>query len=72
MKESAYKAVYPYARPTWKDFTFHPLSPDGAEKPMLQYHTRHPIQGSWNFHASVSHDGDFVFTTVIVEAPVVP
>lgn len=58
-------------RPTWKDFTFHSLSSDGARKPYLEYHPSLHSQNQlmWKIHASVSHDGDYVFTTVIVEAP---
>ena len=68
IKEAAYKAVFPTIRPTWKEFTFHPLSDDGNRKPLLEYH---PLETSsisvGKFHASVSHDGDYVFTTVFVE-----
>ncbi|KAI9067626.1 4'-phosphopantetheinyl transferase [Trametes sanguinea] len=66
VKEAAYKAVYPAARPTWKDFTFHSLSSDPLRKPTLEYHSRSP-NTPWSFHVSVSHDGDYVFATVLVE-----
>lgn len=69
VKEAAYKAVYPLARPTWKDFTFHSLSADGLRKPMLEYHTRDLAARLWKIHTSVSHDGEYVFATVLVEAP---
>lgn len=69
MKEAAYKAVYPLARPTWKDFTFHSLSADGLRKPTLEYHFSDRVAAAWNFHASVSHDGDYVFTTVLLDGP---
>ncbi|KAH9894324.1 4'-phosphopantetheinyl transferase [Cubamyces lactineus] len=69
VKEAAYKAVYPVARPTWKDFTFHSLSSDGSRKPFLEYHSKERESSSWKFHTSVSHDGDYVFATVLVEAP---
>ncbi|RDX53199.1 4'-phosphopantetheinyl transferase [Lentinus brumalis] len=68
VKEAAYKAVFPVVRPTWKDFTFHSLSADGTRKPLLEHH----LQGDkllGRLHASVSHDGDYVFTTVLVETP---
>ncbi|KAI0773873.1 4'-phosphopantetheinyl transferase [Fomes fomentarius] len=71
VKEATYKAVFPVFRPTWKDLTFHSLSSDGARKPYLEYHpglhSHNQLMGK--IHASVSHDGDYVFTTVIVEAP---
>ncbi|KAI0637867.1 4'-phosphopantetheinyl transferase [Trametes polyzona] len=67
VKEAAYKALFPLARPTWKDFTFHSLSPDGLRKPMLEYHTDDEAAFSWKLHASVSHDGDYVFATVLAE-----
>ncbi|KAL7282161.1 hypothetical protein ACG7TL_003630 [Trametes sanguinea] len=66
IKEAAYKAVYPMARPTWKDFTFHSLSSDGLRKPTLEYHINSQ-DTPWSFHASVSHDGDYIFATVLVE-----
>ena len=65
VKEAAYKAVFPVLRPTWKDFTFHPVSNDGMRKPLLEYHSKGVLG---KVHASVSHDGDYVFTTVLVEA----
>ncbi|KAI0334704.1 4'-phosphopantetheinyl transferase [Cubamyces sp. BRFM 1775] len=69
VKEAAYKAVYPAAHPTWKDFTFHSLSGDGSRKPFLECHLKERESLSWKFHTSVSHDGDYVFATVLVEAP---
>lgn len=66
MKEAAYKAVFPVVLPTWKDFTFHSLSTDGTRKPVLEHHSQGPkLLG--RMHASVSHDGEYVFTTVLVE-----
>ena len=68
IKEAAYKAVFPTIRPAWKEFTFHPLSDDGNRKPLLEYH---PLETSsisvGKFHASVSHDGDYIFSTVLVQ-----
>ncbi|KAI9001255.1 4'-phosphopantetheinyl transferase [Trametes punicea] len=66
VKEAAYKAVYPLARPTWKDFTFHSLSDDGIRKPTLEISAK-DHEASWTFHTSISHDGDYVFATVLVE-----
>lgn len=60
--------MFPVVRPTWKDLTFHSLSTDGTRKPMLEYHPQgEKMLG--RIHASVSHDGDYVFTTVLVETP---
>ncbi|KAI0771920.1 4'-phosphopantetheinyl transferase [Trametes elegans] len=67
VKEAAYKAIFPHARPTWKEFTLQSLSNDGLRKPLLEYHPSRPNVSSWGFHISVSHDGDYVFATVLVE-----
>ena len=69
VKEAAYKAVFPVLRPTWKDFTFHSLSSDGMRKPYLEYHHNGPEYPLGAIHASVSHDGDYVYTTVLIETP---
>ncbi|KAI0751418.1 4'-phosphopantetheinyl transferase [Daedaleopsis nitida] len=69
VKEAAYKAVFPALRPTWRDFTFHSLSDDGTRKPFLEYHPNGQENVLGTVHASVSHDGDYVYTTVLVEAP---
>ncbi|KAF5393965.1 hypothetical protein D9757_000086 [Collybiopsis confluens] len=64
LKEAAYKAVYPTFRPTWKDITYHSLGElETASKPCLSYKS-HP---NLTLHCSVSHDGDYVFATVIAE-----
>ncbi|KAI1792860.1 4'-phosphopantetheinyl transferase [Ganoderma leucocontextum] len=68
IKEAAYKAVFPF-RPTWKNFTYHSLSADGQRKPWLEYHSGASGQSLGEIHASVSHDSDYVFTTVLVETP---
>ncbi|KAF8826675.1 4'-phosphopantetheinyl transferase [Lentinula edodes] len=64
LKEAAYKALYPNYRPTWKDLTYYPL---GAiklgSKPVLSF----KYQQDLSFHCSVTHDGDYVFATVVVE-----
>ncbi|TFK43597.1 4'-phosphopantetheinyl transferase [Crucibulum laeve] len=68
VKEAAYKAIYPVARPTWKEFTYCGLHT--TCKPSLMYH---PLSGKDNtrtinkIHVSVSHDGEYVYTSVIVE-----
>lgn len=71
VKEAAYKALYPI-RPTWKELSyigFASLYP--GSKPMLTYDTaisenRDKIG---RLHVSVSHDGEYVASTVIVETP---
>ncbi|KAF7313747.1 4'-phosphopantetheinyl transferase [Mycena chlorophos] len=63
VKEAAYKAVYPYHRPTWKDFSYRSLREN--RKPELRFHPSSSRVG--NIHVSVSHDGDYVFASVIVE-----
>ncbi|KLO16336.1 4'-phosphopantetheinyl transferase [Schizopora paradoxa] len=70
VKEAAYKAIYPHAKPTWKDFTYRSVDTErAASKPQLFYH---PSSGGskgteWRFHVSVSHDGEYVFSNVLVE-----
>ncbi|KAF8897475.1 4'-phosphopantetheinyl transferase superfamily [Infundibulicybe gibba] len=62
VKEAAYKAVYPTARPTWKELTYNGLAGEGT-KPSLVYETG----DVGRIHVSVSHDGDYVFASVLVE-----
>lgn len=62
MKEAAYKAMFPALRPTWKELTYHNAGKN--TKPQLLYQSR-----DVKIHVSVSHDGDYVFTSVMVEAP---
>ncbi|EED84726.1 predicted protein [Postia placenta Mad-698-R] len=68
VKEAAYKALYPVAKPAWKELTFHGLQRgvDGR-KPTLEFHPSMPSGQVGKLHASVSHDGEYVFTTVLVE-----
>ncbi|KAI0370219.1 4'-phosphopantetheinyl transferase [Pilatotrama ljubarskyi] len=68
VKEAAYKALYPTAQPTWKQLSFYSPSKDGASKPTLVYHSDGPQSRLWRFHTSVSHDGEYVMATVIVES----
>jgi len=70
VKEAAYKALYPLVRPTWKDLAFHGLQAGPtSRKPTLELRSTlsFPSPAVGEIHASVSHDGDYVFTTVIVE-----
>ncbi|EGO01972.1 hypothetical protein SERLA73DRAFT_50034 [Serpula lacrymans var. lacrymans S7.3] len=73
VKEAAYKALYP-VRPTWKELTYRSLV-DGV-KPTLMYDpgaSQSPNSGGstkvWpgKLHVSVSHDGDYVFASVLAE-----
>ncbi|KAF8812380.1 4'-phosphopantetheinyl transferase [Phlegmacium glaucopus] len=67
VKEASYKAMYPLVKATWKEFTYEKLS----GKPSLRYHPtldmdRHKIG---RIHVSVSHDGDYVYSSVLIEEP---
>ncbi|OCH93659.1 4'-phosphopantetheinyl transferase [Obba rivulosa] len=71
VKEAAYKGLYPYLQPTWKELTLRGLEggPSG-QKPVLLYSPLLPGAGGspvGRLHASVSHDGEYVFATVLVE-----
>ena len=71
VKEAAYKAVYPNAKPTWKDFTYCGLGHSHpGSKPLLLFKPTEemPLTSQWKFHVSVSHDGDFVMSSVVVES----
>jgi holo-[acyl-carrier protein] synthase len=71
VKEAAYKAMFPVVRPTWKDLTYHgaKVADDGQWlKPSLTYRppaSSIPVIG--RIHVSVSHDGDYVYASVLVE-----
>lgn len=69
VKEAAYKAMYPAFMPTWKELSYRGLQPNG-QKPTLLYE---PLKSSVDtkgitIHASISHDGDYVFASVLVES----
>ena len=71
MKEAAYKALYPTSRPTWKELSYHGVDRIAKQKPGLEYTPRitgEPVK----LHVSVSHDGDYVFTTVLAEGMTAP
>ncbi|KAH7924923.1 4'-phosphopantetheinyl transferase [Leucogyrophana mollusca] len=72
VKEAAYKALYPI-RPTWKELTF--TSMINGVKPSLLYHPSARPSASSDasgnvgaLHVSVSHDGEYVFASVLAEA----
>ncbi|KAI0092835.1 4'-phosphopantetheinyl transferase [Irpex rosettiformis] len=68
LKEAAYKAMFPHVQPTWKELTYSKLNAERLLKPALEYT---PFQVTQNkigrIHCSVSHDGEYVFTSVLVE-----
>ncbi|KAJ7047435.1 4'-phosphopantetheinyl transferase [Mycena alexandri] len=68
VKEAAYKAIYPHKTPTWKEFTYHGLN--NGRKPMLVYHPLRADDSTniGKIHVSVSHDGEYVFASVLVQA----
>jgi len=70
VKEAAYKAVYPTVKPAWKEFTYKGFGQDShSSKPRLSYHPSADAfrRLSWNFHVSVSHDGEYIIANVVVE-----
>ncbi|KZT12940.1 4'-phosphopantetheinyl transferase [Laetiporus sulphureus 93-53] len=67
VKEAAYKALYPLAHPTWKEFTFHGLQEGECRKPFLEYNPVKQNATVGRIHTSVSHDGEYVFATVTME-----
>ena len=65
VKEASYKALYPVVKATWKEFTYEKIS----GKPTLRYDpilltNRHKVGRT---HVSVSHDGDYVYSSVLIE-----
>ncbi|KAJ7129753.1 4'-phosphopantetheinyl transferase [Mycena epipterygia] len=68
VKEAAYKALYPHYRPTWKEFTYHGLK--NGRKPVLLHHPQSSKDriSPEDIHISVSHDGEYVFASVLVQA----
>ncbi|KAL4241312.1 4'-phosphopantetheinyl transferase domain superfamily protein [Abortiporus biennis] len=67
LKEAAYKALYPAIIPTWKELTFHPLNASATMKPCLVYNPASGVDCNLKLHSSVSHDGDYVFTSILAE-----
>jgi len=65
VKEAAYKAMAPI-KPTWKELTYYRCP---GHKPRLLFHptleTKSATIGTK--HVSVSHDGEYVFASVLVE-----
>ena len=68
MKEAAYKAMFPYVHPTWKELTYRRFDIERHRKPELEYRPLKTTQDEiGRIHCSVSHDGEYVFTSVLVE-----
>ncbi|KAF6762677.1 4'-phosphopantetheinyl transferase [Ephemerocybe angulata] len=67
VKEAAYKAIYPHAIPQWKELTYTSLA--AGVKPQLEYTPLDSKQkGRFDhIHVSVSHDGEYVLSQVLVE-----
>lgn len=68
LKESIYKALYSHCQPTWKDFTYLGADHNAKRGPVVVCTSEHISQYVGRILSSVSHDGDYVFTSVIVEA----
>ncbi|KAJ7667957.1 4'-phosphopantetheinyl transferase superfamily [Mycena polygramma] len=67
VKEAAYKALYPHHLPRWKDLSYYGLN--NGRKPMLVYRPPPPHDANiGDIHVSVSHDGAYVFASVLVQA----
>jgi len=72
VKEAAYKAMYPTARPTWKELSYRSFDAKvRGSKPTLRFHPSiladHEKIG--DLHVSVSHDGEYIASTVVAEPP---
>ncbi|KAG0225380.1 hypothetical protein BGW42_004466 [Actinomortierella wolfii] len=63
LKEATYKALYPRHKLVWQDVTVY--KKDG--KPGLLIHEQEKF-GIASSHASVSHDGEYVFAQVVLES----
>lgn len=61
VKEAAYKAAYPYYSLTWKQLEF--LKNKDSPKPFLHS----PSHPNLRFHASISHDADYVVAIVLAQ-----
>ncbi|KDR83806.1 hypothetical protein GALMADRAFT_37747, partial [Galerina marginata CBS 339.88] len=68
VKEAAYKAMYPAIQLSWKEITYHSTSTLG-QKPFIIYHplAAENTKKVGRTHVSVSHDGEYVYSSVLVE-----
>jgi holo-[acyl-carrier protein] synthase len=72
VKEAAYKALNPVVIPTWKELTYQGFGEvSGFRKPELVYNPIVPEDSKkiGRMHVSVSHDGEYVIASVLVENP---
>jgi holo-[acyl-carrier protein] synthase len=55
--------------PTWKELTYRGSNEESGVKPTLKYHPFLPYESRkvGRIHVSVSHDGNYVLATVLVE-----
>jgi holo-[acyl-carrier protein] synthase len=65
-KEAAYKALHPHRKTTWKDVEIVKTKQTGT-RPLLQWTEASGTDSTVKMHLSVSHDGDYVASTVIAE-----
>ena len=62
IKEAAYKALFPFYKPTWKDLTVSKVPADNG-KPSLTFQNSAKVK----LHVSVSHDGEYTVANVLAE-----
>jgi len=69
VKEAFYKAAYPHVVPTWKEVSYKSHNPTLKAKPALEYQPESPESAGkiGAIHVSVSHDGEYVYSSVLVE-----
>ena len=65
VKEAAYKALSPFYRPTWKEFTVS-KTPEDYGKPSLKFKNSARVK----LHVSISHDGEYTVASVLAEGRV--
>lgn len=60
--------MYPVVKASWKEFTYEKLS----GKPSLRYHPNLDVNRRkiGRIHVSVSHDGEYVYSSVLIEGNV--
>lgn len=66
-KEAAYKALHAHRETTWKDVEIVKREQTGT-RPLLQWTDPSPADAAVKLHLSVSHDGEYVASTVIAES----
>jgi holo-[acyl-carrier protein] synthase len=69
VKEAAYKALYPAHVATWKELTYRSLHEGTRPSLVLQSVRLQQQIVDVKLHVSVSHDGDYVFASVVAERP---